>query len=77
MSKSKKEVLHDPIMYKERKVGFTFASPTKEKATTGRFMDAGADYGTGFTNPIGKFKASNEGPIPQESCCFEPGEAVH
>ena len=60
----------DSIAYKQRKTSSPFAAPTKEQATTGRFMDAGDNYGVGHRNPIGAFKQSNETPIPQKSVCF-------
>lgn len=61
---------------KYRKTSSTFAAPTKEGATTGRFMSAGDDYGIGHRTPVGKEKASGmaSGPIPQHSKCMNPDE---
>jgi hypothetical protein len=55
-----------------------FRAPTKEEATTGRFMEAGDDYGVGFRSPVGKEKAGSmeSGPIPQRSKCFPSDQAV-
>lgn len=63
---------------KHRKTSKTFAAPTKETATTGRFMDAGDDYGIGFRQPVGKEKASGlaSGAIPQKAKCMNP-EEIH
>ena len=57
----------NPLAPRERKSSKTFIAPTKEEATTGRFMDAGDEYGVGFKAPVGKMKAEglNKGPIPQ------------
>jgi hypothetical protein len=71
-----KNVLHDPIKAKMRVSSEDFIAPTKEEATTGRFMNAGDYYGTGFRNPVGKFSASNKGPIPQESVCFPSDQGI-
>lgn len=58
--------LKNNIEPRERKSSKTFQAPSKEKATTGRFMDAGDNYGVGFRNPVGKEQASHieDGPIP-------------
>ena len=43
----------DPIAPKERKTSPNFAAPTKDEATTGRYMCAGDHYGVGFRTPVG------------------------
>jgi len=80
-----KKPFKDPIAYKERKmrgpvsdnIG-VFAAPTKEEATTGRYMDAGDIYGVGHRTPVGKEMARpiTDGPIPQKAKCFDPAEAI-
>lgn len=62
----------DPIKAQYRKSSRPFVDPTKEQATTGRFFEPGDWHGTGHKQPVGKFSASNKGPIPQESMCFSP-----
>jgi hypothetical protein len=66
----------DPCAVKERKTSRDFVAPTKEQATTGRFMPPGDDYGVGHRTPVGKFKASpmSAGPIPQKNICVDPNE---
>lgn len=64
----------NPIDPKMRKTSSNFKAPTKENATTGRFMDAGDNYGVGFKNPVGKDNASSNGPIPMKSFCMDPNE---
>ena len=63
---------------KHRKASSTFVAPTKEAATTGRFMAPGDDYGIGHRTPVGKEHASDmaSGPIPQHSKCMDP-EHIH
>lgn len=75
---AKKGTFHNPIAPRERDMFSTFAAPTKEQATTGRFMPPGDNYGVGFRTPVGKEKAAGmkEGPIPQESKCFPSDQAV-
>jgi hypothetical protein len=73
---AKKGSFRNPIAPRERELPFHFAAPTKEEATTGRFMSAGDQYGVGFRTPVGKEKASNKGPIPRESKCFPSDQAV-
>ena len=62
----------DPIAPKERKTSPNFAAPTKDEATTGRYMCAGDHYGVGFRTPVGKEKARgmDSGPIPMKSSCY-------
>ena len=64
-----KSGFHDPIAPSERKTSSNFAAPTKEGATTGRWMNAGDNYGSGYRTPVGKEKAKglSSGPIPMES----------
>jgi hypothetical protein len=64
----------NPLSPRERQTSSTFAAPTKEQATTGRWMQAGDNYGVGYRTPIGKERASDmsSGPIPQKSKCMNP-----
>jgi hypothetical protein len=76
---SKEKVLHNPIAYEARKADIEFAAPRKERATTGRFMPPGDDYGIGFRQPVGtpgNPKSMQSGPIPQEASCFLSDEAI-
>jgi len=76
---SKEKVLHNPIKPKYRRADIEFANPTKEQATTGRFMPAGDDYGTGFRVNVGREgqpKGYDQGPIPLKPYAFRPGEAI-
>ena len=80
---AKKGVLYDRTAPTERIAPkadvpkpWPFRAPTKEQATTGRFMAAGDEYGVGFRQPVGKEKASNKGPIPMESVCFPCDQAI-
>ena len=68
-----KEMFHNRIAPKEKRMGRDFAAPSKEGATTGRFMSAGDGYGVGFRQPVGKEKASNAAdPIPRKAMCASP-----
>lgn len=49
----KKTGFKDPIAVKKRKTSSSFKAPTKEEATTGRYMEAGDDYGIGHKSPVG------------------------
>lgn len=72
-----KKTFKDPIAYTERKSSMFGKAPTKEQATTGRFMDMGDTYGVGFRQPVGKEKASDAAnPIPQRAECFLPDQAI-
>lgn len=74
---NKKNPFHDPIGIKTRDTSLFGKMPTKEEATTGRFMPMGADYGIGHTNPIGKDSASAANcPIPEKAMAFEPDRAI-
>lgn len=66
----------NPHAPRKRQSSYDFAAPTKEQATTGRFMCAGDDYGVGFRQPSGKEKASGleDGPIIMKSSCVDPNE---
>jgi len=44
----------DPIANKRKPAKSPFNAPTKEGATTGRFMQAGDDYGVGHRQPVGR-----------------------
>lgn len=70
------DMFKDPIAPKERKTSKDFAAPPKEKATTGRYMNVGDDYGVGYRTPVGKDKATGieSGPIPMKSKCVDPNE---
>lgn len=61
---------------KERGTSRNFVAPTKEQATTGRFMPAGDSHGVGFKNPIGTEKQSSKGPIPFGCKCFSPDDVI-
>ena len=66
----------DPIGYSKRESSYDFVGPRKEQATTGRFMDAGDNYGVGHKQPIGSEKVSEKSPIPQKAFAFHPGETI-
>jgi hypothetical protein len=72
----KKPPFKDPIAVKSRTTSKDFVAPTKEQATTGRFMQAGDDYGVGHRTPVGTFKASSieSGPIPFGCKALNPDE---
>ena len=59
---------------KERKTSRNFVSPTRDEATTGRFMVAGDDHGIGFKCPVGSKNVSMKGGIPMTSSCKDPNE---
>ena len=66
----------DVLAVKSRTTSKDFVAPTKEQATTGRFMSAGDDYGIGRKAPVGKFKSSSiqSGPIPFGCKAINPDE---
>jgi hypothetical protein len=66
----------DPIAPKSRKADKNFVAPTKEGATTGRFMPPGDDYGVGFRTPVGTEKVSSKEVIPMKSKCFSPDDTI-
>lgn len=66
----------NPIAPKYKKVNSEFLAPSKEDATTGQFMDAGSDYGSGFKTPVGSKRASSikDGPIPFGCKAMDPNK---
>lgn len=66
----------DPLKYHQRLNDKEFDSPRKERTTTGRFMQAGSDYGVGFRNPVGHKSKPGKSPIPQEAQCFPCDQAI-
>lgn len=70
-----KKHFKDALAIKERLSSRNFAAPSKEKATTGRFMSAGDNYGVGHRQPISG-EGSKESPIPQKSMCFSADDAI-
>lgn len=72
------KILNDRTSAKARKSQsgpWSPAAPTKDQAHSG-YLSCGDAYGTGVSQPVGKFKASgmDSGPIPQSSKCFSPNE---
>ena len=63
----------NPIAVKERKASKTFAAPSKEQATTGRFMQAGDDYGVGHRQPVGHAENPKQdvAVLPRKPKCHE------
>ena len=43
---------------------WNFTTPTYDQRSS-CFVQSGTDYGVGHRTPVGKFSASNEGPIPR------------
>jgi hypothetical protein len=68
-----KKWFDDPIEVKEKKSSLTFAAPTKEQATTGRFMPGGDNYGVGRRSPVGRLgnPKKDAKTLPREPKCFE------
>ena len=68
-----KEFFADPTKVSERKSSKGFAAPTKEQATTGRYMAAGDDYGVGRKQPVGREgnPKSDAAVLPKKSKCHE------
>lgn len=68
----KKGSFENPIAPSKRQMEFPFQAPTKEQATTGRYMQAGDDYGIGHRQPVGHEGNPKEsaGVLPRESKCF-------
>ena len=54
-----------------------FMKPSYDQARAGNIY-AGDDYGSGFTNPVGKFKADgiNSSPVPQKSFRYPAHECI-
>jgi hypothetical protein len=72
-----KKHFKDPIAPRKREQHFPFQAPTKEKATTGFFFEAGDDYGIGFRNPTGNPRPPvKEEVVPMKSKCFPCEEAL-
>jgi hypothetical protein len=59
----------DRLAVKSKKSSKEFAAPSKEKATTGRFMQIGDTYGVGKRQPVGteKPRGLDAGVIPQKA----------
>lgn len=75
---AKKGSFANPIAPRENTCSFDFVAPSKEQATTGRFMDAGNTYGVGFRQPVGHEGAPKERAptMPMESKCFSPDDTI-
>jgi len=71
---AKHGIFNQPIAPKQRTTSKGFVAPTKEQATTGRYMTAGDYYGTGFKAPIGKMRGDSTGmnPVPQKKLKVDP-----
>jgi hypothetical protein len=59
----------DRLAVKSKKSSKEFAAPSKEIATTGRFMQIGDTYGVGKRQPVGteKPRGLDAGVIPQKA----------
>ena len=68
---AKKGMFSDPIAPTQRKSSKNFKAPTKEEATTGDYMAAGDNYGTGFRAKVGTTRHSATSPIPPKSKKWE------
>jgi len=68
-----KEFFHDPIDVKSKSASKDFAAPSKEMATTGRFMNAGDNYGVGHKQPVGRMgnPKQDASTLPRQSKCRE------
>ncbi len=66
----------NPLSPKEKKADKSFAAPSKDRATTGRFMEAGDEYGVGHRTPVGKDKPApyDKGPVPMSCGCYDANE---
>jgi len=76
-----KKVIKDRISPRQKVNGtypWDFAAPTKDVSHSG-CLSAGNDYGVGFRQPVGKFKAEGpaSGPIPQSPVSFSPKEIFY
>jgi hypothetical protein len=67
----------DPIQPKHRSSSRTFVAPTKDQATTGRFMPGGDSYGVGFNQPVGSHKVSSKPAMPMKAFCMSPEGLDH
>jgi hypothetical protein len=74
----REKVLRNPIKPKVRITSKGFVAPSKAQATTGKFMDAGDNYGSGFRVNVGKEKATSikDGPIPFGCEKFNASDAI-
>lgn len=75
-----KKYFKDPIEPRKKEDGkypFDFKSPSYDNRS-GESIRAGDNYGVGFTQPVGKEKASGleSGAIPMKSKCFDPNMVV-
>lgn len=75
------KVLKDPIKPTKKTNGdypWEFKAPSYDNRSSS-FMKAGADYGVGFRQPVGKESAGSldSGPIPQDSRCFSPKDIFY
>ena len=69
----KKEFFRQEGNRKVRATSANWVAPTKEQATTGRFMSAGDMHGSGYRTPVGTTKEASmikEGPIPHGKIMF-------
>jgi hypothetical protein len=67
----------DPIQPKKRTASKDFVAPTRDQATTGRFMQAGDNYGTGFNQPVGSTKVSSKPAMPMKAFHFSAESINH
>lgn len=70
----------DPIRPKKKEHGkypWDFKAPSYDNRSSCS-INVGDDYGTGFNQPIGKFKAKewNQGPIPMGNKAFDPKPVI-
>lgn len=66
-----------PKERKQSKMPWDFQKPTYDQARAGNIY-AGDDYGSGVTQPVGKFQDAGveSGPIPQNSFKFPARECI-
>lgn len=71
-------MFEDPLIPHQTKQDKYFKSPTQGNATTGRYMEAGTNYGTGYNVKVGTKKASSyeDGPIPLKVKLGNPNEIM-
>lgn len=60
-------IFNQPLQAKMREVGSNFAAPTKDEAYTDQRFRAGDYYGSGYRNPVAKFRNDPQGDWPLES----------
>ena len=75
---AKRGVFNNPIAPKMKESSKNFAAPSKEQATTGRYMAAGDYYGTGFKQPVGRMRGGSVGmnPVPKGKLAVPPESVV-